>query len=316
MRKLLFVHVPKTAGTSFRIAASKYFGARKILHDYGAEARETSQEIISNTYRRKDYWAIYSHIEKHDIRMLCGHVPARRYVHGFGVDNTVVFFREPLQRVFSEYQHFVRNMRYEGTFRDFLTRGGKNNHHQRLIENVPLQAIGFVGLTEHYDDSLLMINKKYDIELQSFVENSARDSLGEVYEPSAEDVSLALELNKKDVHLYNNALHLFKQRKALFDRGLPFTHARLVEVSAKKVVGWAWSDISLEYPVAVRVRINGEVVDEVLASGFRSQLCYLAVPRGACVSFSANYSAKAGDLVDCEVAGTGQVFPAQPIKIQ
>jgi len=316
MKALLFVHIPKTAGTSFRTAASKYFGARSILNDYGAHAPETSREVLENTYRQKDYWTIYQHIEKNAISMLCGHIPARRYVHGLGVDNTVVFFREPVQRLYSEYQHFVRNKGYEGTFREYFSRPAKVNAQQKLMDGVPLQALGFIGLTEEYERSLEMLNHKYGTQLKPLVENVGRQSLDEAHQPSGEDIQLALELNHKDVQLYKNAVHLFNQRKALFERGKAFTHGRIVEISGKKVVGWAWSDGVDDEPLAIRVRINGSVVDEVLASTFRSKLCYLSPPRGACVSFSANYGAKAGDLLDCEVVSTGQIFPAHPIKIQ
>ena len=316
MKTLLFVHIPKTAGTSFRSAATKYFGSRKILNDYGAHAPETSKDILENTYKRKDYWPVYNRIAENDIRMLCGHVPARRYIHGLGVDNTVVFFREPVQRLYSEFQHFVRNKGYEGTFRDFISLPGRNNAHLRQMENVPLQALGFVGLTEEYDASLEMLNHKYGTGLKPLIENTGRTSLKQSHQPSQEDVQLALEVNKKDVQLYNLAVQQFKQRYDLFKRKLPFAHAKLIEVSAKRVAGWAWTDEADDEPLKVRVRINGAAVAEVVARAFRSQLCYLAPPRGACVSFSASYSAKAGDLVDCEVISTGQVFPARPVKIQ
>ena len=40
---LLFVHIPKTAGTSFRNAAINNVGQEKVIQDYGVKANETSR---------------------------------------------------------------------------------------------------------------------------------------------------------------------------------------------------------------------------------------------------------------------------------
>ena len=43
---LLFVHIPKTAGTSFRLAAQQFYGENNVFFDYGLESVETSKEIL------------------------------------------------------------------------------------------------------------------------------------------------------------------------------------------------------------------------------------------------------------------------------
>ena len=42
---LFFIHIPKTAGSSFRVAAEQYFGSEATYFDYGNGSKETSESI-------------------------------------------------------------------------------------------------------------------------------------------------------------------------------------------------------------------------------------------------------------------------------
>ncbi|MEZ5582905.1 MAG: hypothetical protein R3F37_09170 [Candidatus Competibacteraceae bacterium] len=48
-----FVHIPKTAGTSFRQEMSRIVGNERVLMDYGYRENATS-EIVSNVYEKKE----------------------------------------------------------------------------------------------------------------------------------------------------------------------------------------------------------------------------------------------------------------------
>ena len=42
---LFFIHISKTAGSSFRVAAERYFGKEHVFYDYGPKANETNPDI-------------------------------------------------------------------------------------------------------------------------------------------------------------------------------------------------------------------------------------------------------------------------------
>jgi len=316
MKSLLFVHVPKTAGTSFRQAAINEFGSAYVIQDYGTEAPETSELILRYVYTESNHWVLYKHLEKLNARLVCGHMRAKKFMPGIGVRNTAIIFREPVQRVYSEYQHFVRNKGYSGSFRDFYLLSRNCNVQAKRADGVPLRALGVVGLTERYDETLRIINHCYGLSLKALVKNTGRKSLDKAHDISAEDRKEVLRLNHKDVALYERACVLFEERLALHEKGLPYAHGSLVMASPKKVAGWAWWEGGEDDPVELDVRVNGKVQARVQAQRFRYQLSQFRPPRGGHAGFSAKIHARPGDKVDCVVCSTGQVIPPTPKVVE
>ena len=158
-----FVHIPKTAGTSFRLAAEREFSPQRVVYDYGAQSPVTSPCIQQYLYGEgdQDKAALYAHCREHGVKLFAGHRPATRFLDGVGVGNIITFVREPLERVFSQYLHFKRHQGFEGSFREFFSVPSRRNGQANMLRGIPLRALGFVGITERYRQSLRMINQRY-----------------------------------------------------------------------------------------------------------------------------------------------------------
>ena len=50
----VFIHIPKTAGTSFRVAAENHLGKGRTVRDYGSKAPYTSPLTESQYYTTQD----------------------------------------------------------------------------------------------------------------------------------------------------------------------------------------------------------------------------------------------------------------------
>lgn len=314
--QLNFVHIPKTAGTSFRLGAERYFGKARIVYDYGKESNETSQVSLDHLYGDVvDLWAFANACQDDGAAMVGGHVHISRFVSVLGVGNTVTFLRDPIQRMASEYSHFVRNYSYKGSFYDFYSRPVMHNRLSKLLNGVDIEAIGVLGLTECYSESLALINHRYGIDIPPREDNRGKPSLEVAHELSAEDEEELKRLNARDIHLFQRAQSLFDTRLQMFDQNKVFAHARLVECSPQRVAGWAWWGDLSDTPVEVELWLNGKHVTTITAVDARPNLCRLRPPRGGYVGFHFSRKFKAGDKVQCRVASTGQWFPSKPRRV-
>lgn len=313
---LFFLHIPKTAGTSFRLGAERYFGCERVVYDYGKNSTATTSLVVDSLYEEPmDFWQFKKGCETGNAAMVGGHVNIARFVSLLGAGNSVTFLRDPLQRMASEYAHFVRHYEYKGSFHDFYSRPIMHNRQRKILHGVDVEAVGFVGLTERYADSLKLLNARYGIAIPQREDNRGRKRLEEGHTISAEDEAAFRRLNKRDIRLYEQAVALFDQRYTIYQEDKAWAHARLVEVKPGRIAGWAWWAGESDDPVTVEVWANGNHLDNVTAVELRPGLCRLLPPRGGYVGFHLPVKLKTGDQVQCRVASTGQWFPLKPRRV-
>ena len=78
---VIYLHIPKTAGTSFRISAEHYFGPWNVLNDYGEKSPNTSEDILSSFYSKKDLETLREKgLQK---RFLTGHIALEKIAKCF-----------------------------------------------------------------------------------------------------------------------------------------------------------------------------------------------------------------------------------------
>jgi len=309
MSAVFFVHIPKTAGTSFRKACEAYFGEDKVLYDYHPDMKETSEMVKEWVYQKNDYIGLDSQLSSSGKKFLSGHVPAIKYVHLLGVANTIAFVRDPVQRVVSEYHHHVRHNGYGKELRTFYLEKHAINRQSRMLNRVPLEAVGFVGLTEAYERSLVEINSRYGVTIKSVQLNQGRSDQQSTYELDDETLTEIRHLNADDLRFYEHAERLFQQRTQLFDEGKSYTHGLIQEGNANTLRGWAWY-AAADKPVEVAVCVNGHEDKRIVAKDIRPGILQLSPPRKGYVGFHHKFSKplKKNDSVECVVASTGQVI--------
>ncbi|WP_198655828.1 glycosyltransferase family 2 protein [Salinicola sp. CR57] len=300
-----FVHIPKTAGTSFRLGAKAHLGEAKVWHDYGETQRETAPMVVRWAYERRDLWRLWQIVSAQDVKLLGGHVKLEKYAHLAGMRHCFSFVRDPLQRLASEYHHFVRHHGYQDSFSAFYRRHDMINRQSRFLEATRLEALGFIGLTERYAESLAILNDLYGWQIPGMAENLGHASVDHVYEIDPADESALRALNAEDFQLYRDCERLFESRLALFRQGQPFVHGAIQQCVADKVVGWAWWATD-DSPVEIEVWINDRKVGRTLANALRPGMLRWGAPRGAYVGFHLPIEAVHGDIVDCRVTLTQQ----------
>ncbi len=203
----MFVHIPKTAGTSFRSGLMQLFSRRNVLFDYGPVAAETDQcikllhrEMCFNTSEFAEV------VDAKGIKLLCGHFPYKRYGQTFPEAVVISFVREPLQRCYSHYLHLRRNKKIQKSFLEYFEQPGLINLQSKWLTSIPEASL--IGVSEHYERSIKMINKKLGISIPRMFLNMHRRNIKKPYsidEIGRKVVDRFYELNQEDVLLYRES---------------------------------------------------------------------------------------------------------------
>lgn len=214
-RLIAFVHIPKTAGTSFRVAANHYFGKEKVLNDYGLNVLETSQLVRDTIYNGNPADFVEA-VGYGEFRFLSGHFSIKKYYNLLGRQAMwCAFLRDPVQRVISEFQHFVRLYDYKGTVEEFCVNDAHRNKQSSHLESINLGELDFIGITEEYAESIELFNRKTGFDFRCVAANMARNT--PISRHEVDDVTKALieENNQLDRELYDEALELYSEARKI-----------------------------------------------------------------------------------------------------
>lgn len=307
---IAFVHVPKTAGTSFNKALLKCYGDDKILYDFGPVFSTTSKLIKKHTYDEADFWSLKKELDDKGIKVISGHYAAKKYHSLIDVTDYAVFLRDPIQRIYSEYCHRKRRSfdSFDGSFEDYCHTKKHCNVQSRFLEGSLWPAYGFLGITERYNDSLDLFEVMSGFRPENIEVNANKEKPSEGYRLSDSELKLAIYANAKDVQLYRKAFEYFKGRLDCLRSGFPLVNGQVKVSGGGSVGGFAFFSQAEreEEHVEVDVLVNNVFKERCLAKNYRERLHLLGAPKHGYVGFDSNVYVKNGDEVSVRVASTMQ----------
>ena len=275
----LFVHIPKTAGTSFRMALEELFGWHMVLRDYGPK-KGRSSALISERLPKSSIGQIRETLKS--FRLICGHVHLTKYLMLSGLAKTITFLREPLQRSYSNYLHASRIEGFQGSLNSYLQ--SQSNIQSRILGGLPLEALGFVGISERYSESLQLLQLQFpELKLTELRENFNEEKEEEYYRFSAEEEELLRQHNQNDLILYERALRLFEERLEAARIRTPYHRGGLQNIQKNLVQGWLSAD---DIAPVVLAKLDGRVIASTRAYEFRPGLACWGIEREGFVGFS------------------------------
>lgn len=186
---LIFLHIPKTAGTTFRSVINRFFKPEQILDN----------DTINSVYCQAHNIPISSaHLVglgktlgwlspemKQQTKCLCAHMEYGMHRHFAGPAEYITFLREPISRAISAYHHVLRDRNHQlyneisqGRIEDFFASDlTQRNLQTRLISGIRqpsksgdpeiLEAakerlrkdFSFFGITEMFDESMVSFSE-------------------------------------------------------------------------------------------------------------------------------------------------------------
>lgn len=173
---IVSIHIPKTAGTSFREGLKRQFG-RRLLTDYGD--RPLSDSISDRWRRLKTLMKVRSRADDlvANYDAVHGHFIATKY---FPLGDRAVFcafFRDPVERVVSHYRHVLRNPNPDNpvwahggptgmTLGQYASLPRQQRVYALFTSGLPMDRFTFVGLTEEYKTSLDLFQAIFGVDIE------------------------------------------------------------------------------------------------------------------------------------------------------
>lgn len=321
MNAVLFIHIPKTAGTSFRLACQAHLDGRIAL-DYGGDSSSTSDFLCRLDGPERDLEWVGQQLEERALHLLGGHVYYSAYASLFPPERVITFVREPLQRLISEYFHFLRGG-FTGEFLDFARRPQNQNRQSRMLAGLELRRIGVLALSERYDDSLSLVRREFGWSLRARQDNRNPDrnmlkKHYEVDEPTRERIRA---LNRADYALYDYAVSTFGSRPDERPPGPDLSksitaYGGAVDAYEKGIVrGWAMTDGG-HSNCFVQIMVDGKLVGRAEACRPRRDL----LAKGLHATGEAGFRLRIGALapnseIRCFIDGVDWELARSPLMV-
>lgn len=266
-KPIIFAHVPKTAGTSLRVSLQQVVPQKLMLLDYGPGSNETSGLILDTVYQGNEHELLKY---KEEFQFLFGHfqdspIGLSGYRKLMPQSMLCAVLRDPVARIVSEYHHFRNYFGYHESFDTFFHWKPFKNRQLKAIDSVPLCFFDFVGITEHYSDSLILFERVSGLKLAENRVNTRAHHRSAV-PISQSSLDNFARLNVDDITLYNEALtRLYYQLgKGLSLSGYSRFRGNLAPTDGVTIKGWA-TDYASYRPVKVQVFCDDQEVSQDIA---------------------------------------------------
>ncbi len=269
---IIYLHIPKTAGTSFRLSAEQYFGPDQVLNDYGEKSPNTSDDVRTSVYDGNDIKAMRAAGLKKNF--LTGHFSLAKYREVFPDSPVITFFRNPVDRVISEYIHFSSHYNFEGSLQDFYRRKHFQNRQAQALSGASPLDLDYYGITEQYESSLKGFNDRYGTNFPMANLNRGRYQGGAQELASADEIAEIKSLNQADIELYQSAVEKFSEQKTTPEVSLKTTNRYcgiFGGMNSEELFGWL-VDRESNAPGELAISVNGEIRHKQPADKYRQDL--------------------------------------------
>jgi hypothetical protein len=209
---IVSVHIPKCGGISFQHVLRRIYGRRGLWLNYGAFTNRTE--------------ARYELIPA-GTQCIHGHFLADTFDDFVPQPELVTWLRHPVERVVSNYHHFLRHpdpgnpccralLERRLTLEEFAELDLMRNEATRYLAGRPVEAFKFIGIMENFAESLAMFGAAFGVAVPEEPprENVNPGRVTDRYPMTCRTYEDILALNLRDLMTYEVArAQLWSERR-------------------------------------------------------------------------------------------------------
>ncbi len=216
--QLVSIHIPKTAGTSFRNTLKEVYGEQAVKRlDIGPKKFHLEQELFQAKKLAKEIEVVHGHMYYnllYDKFKISPEVPI------------ITWLRDPVERVISNYKYLSKRLaeeldeegkglnilaKMQRTLMEYAQDEMNRNRMSKFLEGLEPEDLFFIGISDFYSEDL---KELADLLGWKKVEEHRLNVTGKrVDDVSEKDRAAIRALNNLDVEWYEKAIRLRKQRK-------------------------------------------------------------------------------------------------------
>lgn len=213
--RLISIHIPKTAGTSFRNTLCGVYGKDSVIRlDIGLDRDET--RINEQIYTKSTL--------PDETQVVHGHFAYPALTERFLTDPStpvITWLRHPVDRVVSNYFYLAKRLaeelreeekglhilsKLQRSLLEYAQQEQARNRMSKFLREMPLEKFRFVGFVEDYDNDLARLAASLDWrDYPVFKHNRTGKDTSTV---SDDELQRIREWNMEDVALYERALQM------------------------------------------------------------------------------------------------------------
>jgi hypothetical protein len=211
--QLVSIHIPKTAGTSFRSILVENLGAKNFakLDIYNSGRIKVDDQNFTRAHLNSKITAVH------------GHCSYSNLLKQFELNADVVFLtwlRNPLNRVLSNY-YFLKDVivqrmqeqedenlmnRMVKSLEEFVSLEENQNVMTKFLEGAPLETFKFIGIQDDFENELTRLERTMGWKaLENRMHNVTKNKENQLTQGVIE---LIKEVNQKDFELFEYAIAL------------------------------------------------------------------------------------------------------------
>lgn len=215
MVELIFIHLPKTGGSSMLQTLIDVYGEEHVHHferDDCLDLKEKGKRI--------------SDVISKETKVIHGHFYFEEISDIFQRDQSklVTFMRSPVDRVISNFnwwKHSLKNKdtkeareRRDERIETYITRPLTRNKMARFLKGVNMEQFFYIGFLESIQNDIEELSRKLEwSQVSIYHEKKINEGKSPEQLYSAALLSKIKKLNQKDEKVYQSALKVFKNKK-------------------------------------------------------------------------------------------------------